>query len=69
MANLTTTVRDPEGQELFRMAGRIPAETILLAAQDHAERLSRALEDVKRWEVTTQRGSTPAKSYEELHDG
>lgn len=69
MANLTTTVRDPDGQELFRMSGRVPAETILLAAKDHAERLAQALGDVKRWEVTTQRGSTPALSYEEVHDG
>lgn len=67
MANLTTTVRDTEGRKLFQLTGRVPAEEILEAAERHAEFLAEALKDRKHWSVSTQRGSLPAKSYEELH--
>lgn len=69
MANLTTTVRDASGRELFRMTGRQPAGVITQAALEHAAFQAEALKNPKGWTVTTQRGSTPAKSYEEMQDG
>lgn len=69
MANLTTTVRDQNGRELFRMNGRIPASQIKEAAVGHAEMQAKALQHRDAWQVTTQRGSVPAKSYEDLSDG
>lgn len=67
MANLTTTVRDSEGRKLFQLTGRVPAQEALDAAERHAEFLAKALEDRKHWSVSTQRGSVPAQTYEELH--
>lgn len=68
MANLTTTVRNAEGQELFRLSGRQPREDMLAAAKRYAEFQASSLEDSENWTVTTQRGSVPAQSYEE-HNG
>ena len=67
MANLKTTVRDRSGRELFRVNGRVPADDVKRAAVEHAKFQAAALNDRDAWEVTTQRGSAPAKTYEELH--
>ncbi len=67
MANLTTTVRNAEGQELFRLSGRQPSGEMLAAAERYAKFQAKALEDRENWTVTTQRGSVPALSYEEYN--